>query len=45
MPYRSEKQRRYMHAKHPEIAQRWDREYGSKIKPKKKAKSTKRKKT
>lgn len=26
MPFQSEKQRRYMHAKHPEIAQRWERE-------------------
>ena len=26
MPYKSEKQRRYMHAKHPEIAKRWDKE-------------------
>lgn len=26
MPYKSEKQRRYMHAKHPVIAARWDRE-------------------
>lgn len=26
MPYKSEKQRRYMHAKHPEIARRWDKE-------------------
>ena len=26
MPYRSAKQRRFMHAKHPEIAKRWDRE-------------------
>lgn len=36
MPYRSEKQRRFMHAKHPEIAARWDAEYGSKPKPKEK---------
>ena len=42
MPYRSEKQRRYMHAKHPDIAARWDKEYGGKVKPKKKP--TKRKK-
>jgi len=35
MPYRSEKQRRYMHAKHPEIAERWDKKYGKKVKPKK----------
>lgn len=34
MPYRSEKQRRFMHARHPEIAARWDKEYGSKVKPK-----------
>jgi hypothetical protein len=43
MPYKSEKQRRYMHAKHPEIAKRWDKEYGSKVsspsKKKKKRKS------
>lgn len=26
MPYQSDKQRRYMHAKHPEIAARWDEE-------------------
>jgi len=28
MPYRSEKQRRFMHAKHPKIAARWDKKYG-----------------
>jgi hypothetical protein len=28
MPYKSEKQRRYMHAKLPKIAARWDKEYG-----------------
>jgi hypothetical protein len=27
MPYVSQAQRGYMHAKHPEIAKRWDREY------------------
>lgn len=27
MPYKSDAQRRFMHAKHPEIAERWDREY------------------
>ena len=27
MPFKSEKQRRYMHANHPEIAQRWEKEY------------------
>lgn len=35
MPYRSEKQRRFMHARHPEIAARWDQEYGGRIVPKK----------
>lgn len=24
MPFKSEKQRRYMYAKHPEIAKRWE---------------------
>jgi len=36
MPYRSAKQRRFMHARHPDIAKRWDAEYGGKIVPKKK---------
>jgi len=26
MPYASEKQRRYLHWKHPDIAERWDAE-------------------
>jgi hypothetical protein len=26
MPYKSEKQRKFLHAKHPSIAARWDRE-------------------
>lgn len=26
MPYKSEKQRRYMHVKHPKIAKKWDKE-------------------
>jgi len=26
MPFKSEKQRRFLHAKHPEIAERWERE-------------------
>lgn len=34
MPYKSDKQRRYMHAKHPEIAARWDRETGGKVEKK-----------
>ena len=29
MPFKSEKQRRYMHAKLPEIAKRWERDYAS----------------
>ena len=33
MPYKSGKQRRFMHAKHPEIAERWDREEKGKKKP------------
>jgi len=27
MPFKSEKQRRYMHANQPEIAERWERKY------------------
>ena len=41
MPYKSAKQRAYMHIHHPEIARRWDKEYGGKIIGKKK-KSTKK---
>lgn len=26
MPYKSDKQRKYMHAQHPEIAKKWDAE-------------------
>ena len=33
MPYKSDKQRRYMHAKEPEIAKRWDKKYGGKVQP------------
>jgi len=36
MPFRSEKQRRYLWAKHPNIAKRWTKKYGSKIRKKKK---------
>ena len=42
MPYSSDKQRRWMHANKPEIAQKWDKKYGSKPKankPKPKKKS------
>ena len=41
VPYRSEKQRRFMHAAHPEIAERWDEKYGGKVKKKKKDKPKK----
>jgi len=26
MPFKSEKQRKFMHAKHPKIAERWEKE-------------------
>lgn len=39
MPFRSEKQRRFMWAEHPEIAKKWTKKYGSKpVKGLKKAK-------
>jgi hypothetical protein len=44
MPFESEKQRKFLWAKHPEIAKRWSDEYGSKVVPKKKAKKKKKKK-
>ena len=34
MPYKSKKQRKYMHAKLPEIAKRWDKKYGGKVRKK-----------
>lgn len=43
MPYRSAKQRAFMHAKHPEIAKRWDKKYGGKIVKKKTKRKRKRK--
>lgn len=45
MPFKSIKQRKYMWAKHPDIAERWTKEYGSKIKSKKKKNSAKRSET
>ena len=36
MPFKSEKQRRYLYAKEPEIARRWTEKYGSKARKKKK---------
>ena len=32
MPYKSEKQRRYLHKKEPALAARWDRKYGGEVK-------------
>lgn len=43
MPYRSEKQRRFMHSQEPEVAARWDKKYGGKIMAKKKKKDKKKK--
>jgi hypothetical protein len=28
MPFKSQRQRRYMHANHPQIAKRWEQKYG-----------------
>lgn len=42
MPFESEQQRRFMWAKHPEIAERWTRKYGSKPKGGKKSKPPKK---
>ena len=42
MPFKSEKQRRYLWRNHPEIAERWSKKYGSK--PRRKKAATKRKK-
>ena len=42
MPFRSESQRRFMWAKHPKIARRWSKKYGSKIRNKRRAKAVKR---
>jgi hypothetical protein len=38
MPYKSEKQRKFMHAKHPQIAKKWDKKYGGKVVPQKQKK-------
>lgn len=43
MPFKSEKQRRYMYANHPKIAKRWSNKYGSKIKGGRKRKRRTRK--
>ena len=34
MPFKSEKQRKYMFAKLPKIAKKWAKKYGTKIKKK-----------
>lgn len=39
MPYQSTAQQRFMHAKHPEIAKRWDKETDFKGLPKKKTRT------
>lgn len=44
MPFRSEKQRKFMFAVHPDIARRWAEEYGSKPQPKKPKRKDKDKK-
>jgi hypothetical protein len=31
MPYKSAKQRAYMHIHHPKISKKWDKKYGKKI--------------
>jgi hypothetical protein len=36
MPYKSKKQRKYLHAKKPKLAKKWDKKYGGKIKKKRK---------
>lgn len=41
MPYKSAKQRAYLHIHEPAVAKKWDKKYGGKIKkkqPKKKGK-------
>jgi len=34
-PYKSKKQRSWMHVNKPEIAKKWDKETGGKVKPEK----------
>ena len=38
MPFRSRRQRAYLYARHPRLAQRWARRYGTRIQPKRKGK-------
>lgn len=44
MPFRSQKQRKYMYSQHPEIAKRWAKKYGNKIRKKKNVKNNKKRK-
>ena len=44
MPFKSEKQRRYLWKNEPKIAKEWTKAYGSKPKGKKKRKTKRRKK-
>ena len=39
MPFKSEKQRKYLHANEPELAQSWERKYGGMKKQKDTAKA------
>ena len=43
MPFKSVKQRKYMWARHPEIAKKWTKKYGSKIKKGRKITKSKKK--
>ena len=38
MPYRSKKQRAYLHIHEPKLAAKWDKKYGGKIAKKKRGK-------
>jgi len=44
MPFKSEKQRKFMHAQHPDIAQKWEKEAKAGDKRDKKADKTTKKK-
>ena len=37
-PFKSDKQRKYLHARKPKLAKKWDKKYGWKIKKGKKKK-------
>lgn len=42
MPFRSERQRKFLWATHPDIAKKWTKEHGSKIVPSKASKKRKK---